>query len=104
MTRTLLAVLAAFPILAAGGGEIALAKQPMSVKSAGGAPTAQIMRAYTKGSWEQYKSASGGTAKASDLPPTDCPPKPVQVCRDSWKPQTVNPFPSDKIKTVNPFE
>ncbi len=65
---------------------------------------AQIMAAYKKTSWDQYKSVSDGNTAASDLPPSDCPPEPVQVCRDSWKPKIINPFPGKDIKTINPFE
>jgi len=67
---------------------------------------AQVMAGYKKSSWDQYQSlvASGQTAAASDVPPTDCPPAPTQVCTDSWKPTIINPFPGKSIKTVNPFE
>lgn len=68
----------------------------------------QIKSGYKKNSWEKYQSvASDGGSQAaagSDVPPTDCPPAPTQVCLDSWKPKLINPFPEKDTKTINPFE
>lgn len=68
----------------------------------------RITSGYKKTSWEKYQSlASGGSqaaAAGSDVPPTDCPPAPTQVCLDSWKPKLINPFPEKDTKTINPFE
>lgn len=90
--------------LALAGNSVTHAASGVATMQQGGAATAQVMAAYKKTSWERYKSLSGGTAAASDLPPTDCPPEPVQVCQDSWKPKLINPFPGRSINTVNPFE
>ena len=85
------------------GNGAALAGSGATTMRQGGA-SAQLMATYKKTSLDKYRSSVGGSTAASDLPPTDCPPEPVQVCRDSWKPKIINPFPGKDIKTINPFE
>lgn len=81
---------------------------PQSQENAQIRVNSQIKSGYKKSSWQKYQSlASGGGSQAaagSDVPPTDCPPAPTQVCLDSWKPKLINPFPEKDTKTINPFE
>jgi hypothetical protein len=58
-------------------------------------PDAKIMSSYLKATWTKHRAGSGkltGSAAVGEIPPTDCPPQPVQVCQDSWKIKTINPF------------
>ena len=58
-------------------------------------PDAKVMSSYMKATWAKHRAGSGkltGGAAVGEIPPTDCPPQPVQVCQDSWKIKTINPF------------
>ena len=58
-------------------------------------PDAKIMSSYLKATWTKHRAGSSklaGSAAVGEIPPTDCPPQPVQVCQDSWKIKTINPF------------
>lgn len=79
-----------------GGSEAAATTGPTQLAiTTDDQPDAKVMSSYLKATWTKHRAGSGkltGGAAVGDLPPTDCPPQPVQVCQDSWKIKTINPF------------
>ena len=94
-----LRIAAALASFAAAPAAIAQATSESAPSSTDPTPTATLatpdsktMASYLQTTWRSYEKTLKGGATARDLPPTDCPPQPVQVCQDSWKIKTINPF------------